>query len=106
MANIPYSPDLPLHHLCFPLKEASRGRRLTSDQDVKEAAHARLAAQSNTFLSKGIRKLVQRQTKCGEEKRTYVQKRSQCKFLLIRNKITATLRKIIDLSTYINMDST
>ena len=42
MAHPPCSPDLALsdYHLFGPLKEALRGRRFTSDQEVKEAVHA------------------------------------------------------------------
>ena len=68
MAHPPYSPDLAPsdYHLFSPLKEALRGRGFTSDQEVKEAVHAWLAAQLKTF-SEGIRKLVQRLTKCVEK---------------------------------------
>ena len=60
MAHPPYSPDLAPsdYHLFGPLKEALRDRLFTSDQEVKEAMHAWLAAQPKTFFSEGIRKLV------------------------------------------------
>ena len=47
LAHPPYSPDLAPsdYHLFGPLKEALRGRRFTSDQELKEAVHAWLAAQ-------------------------------------------------------------
>jgi hypothetical protein len=51
-----------------------RGRRFTSDQEVKEALHAWFAAQPKTFFSEGIRKLVQRWTKCVEKQGDYVEK--------------------------------
>jgi len=56
-----YSPDLAPsdYHLFGPLKEALRGRRFTSDQELKEAVHAWLTAQPKTFFSEGINKLVQ-----------------------------------------------
>ena len=59
MAHPPYSPDLAPsdYHLFGPLKEVLRGRRFTSDQEVKEVVHSWLAAQLKTF-SEGIRKLV------------------------------------------------
>jgi hypothetical protein len=57
-----------------PLKEALRGRRFASDQEVKEAVHAWLAAQPKTFFSEGNRKLVQRWTKCVEKQGDYVEK--------------------------------
>ena len=42
LAHPPYSPDLAPSdcHLFGPLKEALRGRRFTSDQELKEAVHA------------------------------------------------------------------
>ena len=73
MARPPYSPDLALsnYHLFGPLKEATRGRRFTSDQEMKEAV---LAAQSKILLSEDIRTLVQRWTKCVEKQGYYVGK--------------------------------
>ena len=60
MAHPPYSPDLvPFDFLFGPLKEELRGRRFTSDQEVKEAVRAWLAAQPKTFFLEGIRQLVQ-----------------------------------------------
>jgi hypothetical protein len=57
------STDWPKLSIYDVLKEALRGRRFTSGQEVKEAVHAWLAAQPKTFFSEGIRKLVQRWTK-------------------------------------------
>jgi hypothetical protein len=76
MAHPPYSPDLAPsdYHLFGPPKEALRGCRFTSDQEVKEAVHAWLAAQPKTFFFEGIRKLVQRWTKCVEKQGDYVEK--------------------------------
>ena len=50
MSHPPYSPDLDPcdYHLFGPLKEALRGRRFTSDQEMKEAVHALLAVQPKT----------------------------------------------------------
>ena len=61
VAHPPYSPDLASsdYHLFGPLKETLRGRRFTSDQEVKEAAYAWHAAQPKTFFSEGTRKFVQ-----------------------------------------------
>ena len=75
MGHPPYSPDIAPsdYHLFGPLKEALRGRRFTSDQEMKEAVHAWLAVQPKTF-SEGIRKLVQRWTKCVEKQGEYVEK--------------------------------
>jgi hypothetical protein len=52
-----YSPKI-VHsdyHLFGPLKEALRGRRFTSDKELKEAVHGWLAARPKTFFSEGIR---------------------------------------------------
>jgi hypothetical protein len=38
------------YHLFDPLKDALRGRHFTSDEEVMEAVHEWLAAQSKTFL--------------------------------------------------------
>jgi hypothetical protein len=76
MAYPPYSSDFIAsdHHLFVPFKEALRGRRFTSNQEVKEAVHAWLASQLKTFFSKSIRKLVQRRTKCVKKQGDYVEK--------------------------------
>lgn len=76
LAHPPYSPDLAPsdYHLFGPLKETLRGRRFTSDQEMKEAVHAWLAAQPKTFFSEGIKKLVQRWNKCVEKQGDYVEK--------------------------------
>ena len=60
MAHPPYSPDLAPsdYHLFGPLKEALRGRRFTSDQEVNEEVRAWLAAQLKIFFSEDSRKLV------------------------------------------------
>ena len=75
MAHPPYSPDFAPsdYHLFGPFKEALRARRFTSDQEVKKAVHAWLAAQPKTF-SEGTRKLVQRWIKCVEKQGDYVEK--------------------------------
>ena len=76
MAHPAYSPDLapPDNHLFGLLKVALRGRQFTSDQEVKEPVDAWLAAQPKTFFSEGIRKLVQRWTKCVEKQGNYIEK--------------------------------
>ena len=57
----PYSPDLSPsdYHIFGPLKEALRGRRFASDEEVKEAVHTWLWEQPKSFFSAGIRKLVE-----------------------------------------------
>ena len=76
IAHPPCSPDLAPsdYHLFGPLKEVSKGCRFTLDQEVKEAVHAWLAAQPKTFTSEGIRKFMQRWTKCVEKQGDYVEK--------------------------------
>ena len=76
LAHPPYSPDLAPsdYHLFGPLQEALRGRRFTTDQELKEAVHVWLAAQPKTFFSEGIKKLVQRWKKCIEMQEDYVEK--------------------------------
>ena len=76
MAHPPYSPDLTPsdYHLFGPVKEALKSRWFTLDQEVKEAVHSWLAAQPKTFSLEGIRKLVQRWTKCIEKQGDYFQK--------------------------------
>ena len=56
MAHPPYSPDLAPsdYHLIGTLKEALKGRRFTSEQEVKEAVHAWLVAQPKTFCSEAL----------------------------------------------------
>ena len=72
----PYSSDpAPSdYHLFGSLSNPLRGRRFISDQEVKHAVHAWLAAQPKTFFSEGISKLVQRWTKCVEKPRDYAEK--------------------------------
>ena len=52
LAHPLYSPDLATSdcHLFGPLKEALRGCRFTSDQELKQAVHDWLAAQPKTFF--------------------------------------------------------
>ena len=63
---------LPTAHLFGPLKNALRGRRFSTEKDVREAVHKWLHDQTKTFLE-GIRKLVDRWTK-RVEKGDYVEK--------------------------------
>ncbi|PNF22656.1 hypothetical protein B7P43_G07101 [Cryptotermes secundus] len=67
-----YSPDLAPSdcHLFGPLKDALRGRRFSTDE---EAVQKRLRDQTNSFFLEGIRKLVERWTKCIEKEGDYVE---------------------------------
>jgi len=71
-----YSPDLAPsdYHLFGPPKEALRGRRFTSDKEVKEAVHEWLVAQPKTFFSEGIQKLLERWNKCIAKHGDYIEK--------------------------------
>ena len=71
-----YSPHLAPsdYHLFGPLKDALRGHRFTSDEGVKEAVHAWLAAQPKTFFSEGIQKLLERWNKCIAKHGEYTEK--------------------------------
>ena len=71
-----YSPDLAPsdYHLFGPLKNALRGRRFSTDKEVREVVHKWLRDQPKTFFLEGIHKLVDRWTKCIEKERNYVEK--------------------------------
>jgi uncharacterized membrane protein len=45
-------------------KEALRGRRFASNEEVKEAVQTRLREQPKSFFSAGIQKPVERYNKC------------------------------------------
>ena len=70
-----YSPDLtPSDYYLFgPLKNALQGRFFT-DKEVWEAVHKWLRDQTKTFFFEGIRKLVDRWTKCIEKEGDCVKK--------------------------------
>jgi len=71
-----YSPNLaPSDYYLFgPLKVALRGHQFTSDKGVKKAVHEWLAAQSKTFFSEGIQKLLEHWNKCIAKHGDYVEK--------------------------------
>jgi len=61
-----YSPDVAPSdfHRLGALKNVLRGRRFSTDDEVKEAAHDWLRSQPQTFFSSGIKKLTDRWVKC------------------------------------------
>jgi len=71
-----YSPDLAPcnYHLFGPLKNALWGHRFSTDKEVREAVHKWLCDQPKTFFLEGIRKLVDRSTKCIKKEGDYVEK--------------------------------
>ena len=101
-----YSPDLAPsdYHLFGPLREALRGCRFTSVQELKEAVHAWLAAQPKKFFSEGINKLVQWWKKCIEKQGDYVEKWCYYKFsIFIEIKIVSVLQIISDSPIYMHL---
>jgi len=74
-----YSPNLAPSdfHLFGPLKNALRGRRFSTEKEVREAVHKWLRDQPITFLE-GIHNLVDRWTKCIEKEGDYVEKLRTC----------------------------
>ena len=85
LAHPSYSPDLASwdYHLFGPLREVLRGRRFTSDQELKEAMHAWLAAQLKTFFAEGIKKLVQRWRSALKSKETMLKSDVIISFLFL-----------------------
>ena len=77
-----YSPDLAPsdYHLFGPLKNALRGRRFSTDKDVREGVHNCLRYQPKTFLE-GILKFLDRWNKCIEKEWDYVEKWRTCSSL-------------------------
>jgi histone-lysine N-methyltransferase SETMAR len=71
-----YSPDLASsdYRLFGPLKNALRGRRFSTDKEVREAARKWLRDQPKAFFLEGIHKLVDRCTQCIEKEGDYVEK--------------------------------
>jgi len=69
-----YSPDLaPSDYLLFgPLRNALRGRRFSTDKEVRLAVHKLLRDKRKTL--EGIHNLVDRWTKCIEKEGDYVEK--------------------------------
>jgi hypothetical protein len=89
----PYSPDLAPSdcHLFGTLKQALRGCRFTTDQQLKETVHAWLVSQPITFYCDAIKKTVWRWTKCINKQADYVEKWCPCQtstFVVINVKYT------------------
>ena len=105
LAHPPYSPDLVPsdYHLFGPLKEALRGRRFASDQELKEAVMHGSLLNQKYFFSEGIKKLVRWWEKCIEKQGDCVEKWCYCKFsVFIEISFVSVLRIIIDSPTYIH----
>jgi len=72
----PYSLDLAPSdfHLFVPMKEHVRGQKFADDNEVMETVKSWLKATPKSFFLEGIRKLVDRWTKCVVKHGQYVEK--------------------------------
>jgi hypothetical protein len=93
---------LHLHtHLFGPLKQALRGRRFTTDQQLDVTVHARLVSQLKTFYSEVIKQIVRWWTKCIVKQGDCVEKLCSCKIsALVSLNMKHTVRIIIDSPSY------
>jgi len=76
LKHTPYSPELAPSdfHLFGPMKEHFRGHKFADDEEVVEAVQSWLKAMPKSFFLEGIRKLVDRWTKCVAKQGDYVEK--------------------------------
>ena len=74
--NPPYSPDLaPSDYFLFRvMKEFLRGKRFSSDEEVKEEVTTWFEEQSKDFFSRGIKSLQQKWATCIELLGDYIEK--------------------------------
>ena len=72
----PYSPDLaPSDYYLFPkMKKELRGKKFTSDKEVKDAVLAFFSDKGKTFFYEGIHKLIERSEKCIRVAGEYIEK--------------------------------
>jgi hypothetical protein len=72
----PYSPELAPSdfNLFGPLKEHLRGQKFADGNEVKEAVQSWLKTTPKSFFLEGIRKSVNRWTKCVAKQGDYVEK--------------------------------
>ena len=61
-------------HLFGPMKEHLRGQKFADDDEVMDAVQSWLKATPKSFFLEGIRKLVDRWTKCVAKQGDYVEK--------------------------------
>jgi len=78
----PYSPDLAPSdfHLFGPMKEHMQGHKFADDNEVKEAVQSWLKPMPKSIFLEGIRKLVDRWTKCVAKQRDCVEKKETNNF--------------------------
>ena len=76
LSHPPYSPDLaPSDYFLFRvMKKFLRGKRFSSDEEVKEAVTTWFEEQSKIFFSRGIKSLQQKLAKCIELLGDYIEK--------------------------------
>lgn len=72
----PYSPDLaPSDYYLFPnLKRELRGKKFSTDEEVKDAVSAYFSEKDKTFFYEGIHKLIHRSEKCIRVSGEYIEK--------------------------------
>lgn len=72
----PYSPDLaPSDYYLFPkLKKELRGKKFSTDEEVKDAVSAYFSDKDKTFFYEGIHKLIERSEKCIRVAGEYIEK--------------------------------
>lgn len=72
----PYSPDLaPSDYYLFPnLKKELRGKKFSSDEEVKDAVSAYFFRQRQIIFFEGIHKLIERSEKCIRAAGEYIEK--------------------------------
>ena len=72
----PYSPDLaPSDYYLFPkLKKELRGKKFSTDEEVKDAVSAYFSDKDKTFFNEGIHKLIERTEKCIRVAGEYIEK--------------------------------
>ena len=72
----PYSPNMAPSdfHLFGPMKEHLWGQKFADDNDVMQAVQSWLKAMPKSFFLEGIRKFMDRWTKCVAKQGDYVEK--------------------------------
>jgi len=79
------------------------GRRFTSYEGVNEAVHEWLVAQSKTFFSEGIQKLLEPWNKCIAKHGEYIEKLYNCKFsAVVEINYKSCVRLLTDLPSYLD----
>jgi len=89
-------------HLFGPLKQALRGRRFTTDQQLNVTLHVWLVCQPKALYSEVIKQIVRWLTECIVKQGDYVEKLCGCNIsALVFVNMKHTVRIIIDSPPYI-----